>query len=690
MRMANNIKINTSFSDETDLLQSVEQSRAKSYSDLDGKQRSKKGQFGTPDSVAKLMASMFSMKTPEIRLLDAGAGVGSLTAAFVMEACNRQSRPKSIHAVLFEDDQTLCQVLSDNMELCKKFCNERDVLFSFQVISEDFIEYIVDSQSSLFCENNVDLNFNCAIQNPPYKKIRSDSNHRRLLRRLGVEVSNLYAAFVSLTIRLLAPNGELVAITPRSFCNGPYFKSFRSDFLRRASLQRIHVFDSRSEAFGGDGVLQENVITYSITGVANPDTVQITSSSGSPDADETSRFVKYETVVPAGDAVPFIHLITDGDSQLTVERMGHFESTLDTLSVEVSTGRVVDFRAKEFLRQMPKNGDAPLIYPMHLRRDGIEWPIADSKKPNAIAVEEGSKPQLVPEGIYVLVKRFSSKEQRRRIEAFVFDSEEVLPSSPIGFENHLNYFHHSGGGLQRDFAQGLACYLNSTLVDQYFRLFSGHTQVNATDLRNLPYPTRKELEHLGSQICDKVMFQDEIDSIFSEKFFGDNESANPNDGNPVASLKKITQAKEILKQLGFSKTLLNTRSTLTLLALLDLAPTRTWAECSNPVVSVTEILEHFSVYYGKDYHPKTIKRIERETLPHFLDAGIIQVVGESQTSKTSEEKGYQILPETLKAFKTFGIGTWDDSNSSLSPKESMQLLEMIKSSKKQPKLGMTL
>jgi adenine-specific DNA-methyltransferase len=303
--MAKQIKKSNDFSAESDLLELVEQSRAESYSQLEEKQRSVKGQFGTPDPIAKLMASMFNIASPEVRLLDAGAGVGSLTAAFVMEACNRETRPKSIHAVLFEDDLTLSQALSSNMGLCKKLCADRNVLFSSQVISKDFIEYIVESQSSLFSENEIDLRFNCAIQNPPYKKIRSDSTHRRLLRRIGIEVSNLYAAFVSLTIRLLEPTGELVAITPRSFCNGPYFRSFRSDFLRRVSLQRIHVFDSRTEAFGGDGVLQENVITHSVVGIENPETVLITSSSGSPDADEISRVVKYENVVPKGDAVPF-------------------------------------------------------------------------------------------------------------------------------------------------------------------------------------------------------------------------------------------------------------------------------------------------------------------------------------------------------------------------------------------------
>ena len=46
------------------------------------------GQFMTPATIAVFMASLFSpLNRPEIRLLDPGAGVGSLTAAFVQRAC---------------------------------------------------------------------------------------------------------------------------------------------------------------------------------------------------------------------------------------------------------------------------------------------------------------------------------------------------------------------------------------------------------------------------------------------------------------------------------------------------------------------------------------------------------------------------------------------------------------------------
>ena len=74
-----------------------------------------------------------------------------------------------------------------------------------------------------------------------------------------------------------------------------------------------------------------------------------------------------------------------------------------------------------------------------------------------------------------------------------------FPYALVGFENHLNYFHENGRGLPLRLATGLAFFLNSTLIDDYFRLFSGHTQVNATDLRKLKYPTREQLELLGSR-----------------------------------------------------------------------------------------------------------------------------------------------------------------------------------------------
>jgi adenine-specific DNA-methyltransferase len=116
------------------------------------------------------------------------------------------------------------------------------------------------------------------------------------------------------------------------------------------------------------------------------------------------------------------------------------------------------------------------------------------------------------------VKRFSAKEERRRIVASIYDPALTTADS-VGFENHVNYFHSNGRGLSEHLARGLSIFLNSTVVDAYFRLFSGHTQVNATDLRSLRYPTKEVLEGLGAMVMSAEMTQGEIDEIVDREAF---------------------------------------------------------------------------------------------------------------------------------------------------------------------------
>jgi len=164
----------------------------------------------------------------------------------------------------------------------------------------------------------------------------------------------------------------------------------------------------------------------------------------------------------------------------------------------VSTGPVVDFRLKKYLRAMPENNTVPLIYPGHFSDGEIKWPKIGGKKPNALVMCDETKKWLYPNGFYVVVRRFSSKEERRRIIASIIDPANFSSYEMLGFENHLNVFHISKKGLSENISYGLATYLNSTFVDQCFRSFSGHTQVNATDLRLLKYPSLETLNKLGN------------------------------------------------------------------------------------------------------------------------------------------------------------------------------------------------
>ena len=95
------------------------------------------------------------------------------------------------------------------------------------------------------------------------------------------------------------------------------------------------------------------------------------------------------------------------------------------------------------------------------------------------------------------MRRFSSKEEKRRIVASVVEPSAFGDVPVLGFENHLNLFHENKRGLPEALARGLTVFLNTTAVDENFRRFNGHTQVNATDLKLMKYPSRETLLELG-------------------------------------------------------------------------------------------------------------------------------------------------------------------------------------------------
>lgn len=479
-------------------------------------ERSKIGQFLTPGSIAGFMASLFEPNSMDhIRILDAGAGTGVLFSAFVDNLVAEERRPLSIQVVAYENDRGILPELAQTMARCETTCEKVGIAFHGEVHREDFVNAaIAQTEEGLFTKPGE--RFTHAILNPPYKKINGESATHKRLAAAGMEVSNLYAAFVWLATHMLAPGGELAAITPRSFCNGPYFRRFRFAILAMLSLRRIHLFESRNKAFGDDDVLQENIIYHAVREEGKPEQIIVSSSEGLDFERATIRSIPYSQVIRPKDRDAFIHLVLHPADDRIVDRMKRFNATLSDLGLEVSTGRVVDFRVREHLHQQPEEGTAPLVYACHFKDGFVNWPLPSGKKANAIAISELTRKLLVATSYYVLTKRFSSKEERRRIVAAVYDPHRIV-SPLVGFENHLNYFHAGRKEMPEQVAKGLALYLNSSLFDSYFRLFSGHTQVNATDLRKMTYPSYEKLMRLGLQIQDRMPDQLTIDTIFEKE-----------------------------------------------------------------------------------------------------------------------------------------------------------------------------
>ncbi len=600
------------------------------------------------------MAGLFAPYPATVRLLDPGAGIGGLTAAVVCSFEQSTSRPRRVEVVACEVDPLLAGYLRRVLESCRIFCEDLGIEFKFEIRIGDFIaDSLKVLRPDLFSAG--EDAFTHVIANPPYRKINGGSKDRFLLSQAGIETSNLYSAFVFLAGSRLESGGELVAITPRSFCNGSYFLPFRRFLAEEFAFRRCHVFDSRNEVFGGDEVLQENVI-FAAARHGRRGVVLLSSSAHAGDEAITERPVAHAGFVNPTDPDLFFRLTTDRGGQAVADAFGGFRSSLEELGLNVSTGRVVDFRVRDLLRKEPVAGSVPLLYPAHLREGGIAWPIPGFKKSNAIVDSVESRPLLVPSGTYLLTKRFSAKEQPRRVVASLLTRESV-PGEWTGIENHLNYFHSGGQPLEEDLAKGLFLFLNSTLLDRYFRQFNGSTQVNATDLRNIRYPDREALCRAGRRVGRaQGLSQDMIDQIAAEEFFM---SAGGKHLEHIAGAEKIKEAIQALKELGLPREQLNERSALALLALLDLKPTDSWANANAPLRGITQMMTFFEEHYGKRYAPNTRETVRRFTMHQFIQAGIA-VENPDQPGRPTNSPNwcYQIEPETLAALRAFGKRGW--------------------------------
>ncbi len=637
---------------QTDLL------RIKANSILNPKIKSALGQFYTPEPICLYMASLFNEISGKVKLLDPGCGPGSLTAAFTDEALKR-GKVKSLDIDTWDIEETIKPFITETFELCEEAGTKNNIKVSNKFNLEDFI--LTNATNFGLFKNNND--YTHVIMNPPYKKIATKSAHRKALRSIGVETVNLYSGFLAVAIQNLIAGGELVAIIPRSFCNGPYYQPFRELILKETAIQHIHIFDSRTKAFADDEVLQENIIIHLVKGAKQGD-VTVTSSPTADftidedtqtitATDKTVRIVHFGSVVKPNDTHKFIHIAANDRDQGVIDRLAYFNASLEDLNLQVSTGPVVGFRMKSDLRKDLEKGSVPLIYPVHLN-NGVHWP-KDTKKPNAIAVSDKTKKWLWKhEGNFVIVRRFSSKEEKRRIVATVYDSS--FPGDLIGFDNKLNVFHFKKMGFEKDIALGLFIFLNSTLLDKYYRLFGGHTQVNATDLKVIHYPNIESLKRMGSEITNQDLSQEQINSILEREII----KMSGNTENPLDGQTKINQALEILIALGMPRAQQNERSALTFLALANLHPDGIWEDIERPMIGVTPIMEWCRDIYGKEYAPNTRETFRRQTLHQFLDGGLCLYNPDQPDRPVNSPKAcYQLPTELYDILRAYGTNGWE-------------------------------
>lgn len=471
------------------------------------KERKERGQFFTPPVVARFMAGLLSTFPKHIRVLDPGAGTGTLSAA-VCERTLLLRSPRHVELVLYETDRTLIPLLDENMRHWRSVLKRAGHHLAYDIRGEDFIlsNPHACEQPTLFDMRTQLDEFDAVIMNPPYFKIQKSSEYARMMNRIIHGQPNIYALFMALAAEMLRAGGEFVAITPRSFCGGLYFRRFRRWFFERMSLRHIHLFESRKETFRGANVLQESVITSIVRSIKPPTTITISTSFGADlKRNPCTRQMATAKVMDDTCGNMVIRIPENSEDARIMELVETWPKRFADHGLCVSTGPVVMFRATKFLLDSTNaKNTAPLLTIHNVRRFQTVWPVQKNGKPIAFKVctESLNRRLLVPTRNYVLVRRFSAKEERRRLTASCFLKANEL-SAYVALENHLNYVYHAERELTENETYGLAALFNSVLLDRYFRTLSGNTQVNATEVRTMHFPDLETLSRIGR--CIKTL-----------------------------------------------------------------------------------------------------------------------------------------------------------------------------------------
>lgn len=466
------------------------------------KDKKHKGQFFTPIAISQFMGKL---ATPSgkmsVSVLDPGCGLAILSCALI-EHLVEAAPPTRIALTLYETDGDVVPLTEDVLSYLKMWCEDRNVKLDYELKESDFVLdkcACLDDADTIFGEVSDAGRFDYIISNPPYFKLSRDDVHTRSCASIVDGQTNIYALFMAICSKMLAEGGQMIFITPRSFASGRYFQAFRDFLFRYVHIDLIHLFNTRKDTFSKDEVLQELVIMR-MHPARDVSTVTVSFSQGIRDLGEPyQKEYKAADIVDVTSDEKVVYLPVDARDEAILSLFRSWEGNMEKYGIMISTGPVVAFRAYDFIVNEPTEDTVPLYWLHNVVKMLCDHPVQKKGKGQYIKVAPETKASLLPNKNYVLLRRFSSKDDNSRLVAAPFFGN-MSQYELVGIENKLNYIYRPKGHLRRDEVMGLTALLNSEMFDAYFRTFNGNINVSATELRMMPLPPIETMREIGRKI----------------------------------------------------------------------------------------------------------------------------------------------------------------------------------------------
>lgn len=457
--------------------------------------RKEYGQFFTAPSVADFMASLINVDYNKCKLLilDPGAGSGVLSAAVITHLRDRGYRGE-IELTCYETDSNVLPLLENNLELIKNSCQ-----INYCIRTEN---YILSQKFGALESSNL---YDVIIGNPPYKKIAKDAEEAKAIPEVCHGAPNLYFIFWAMTIHNLRMGCEAIYIIPRSWTSGAYFAKFREYLFSKCVITHLHLFSKRDKVFERESVLQETIIVKIKKSTDRPECIRVTSSSTSDFSDVSIYDAPYNVVVSKRQ---YVFLVTDENEANALNKVSHFQETLLSVGLPMKTGIIVDFRTQDVLRNEASDATFPLLFSQHIKNGRVRWPIG--KENEYICTDRVGF--LQENTNYLLVKRFTAKEEKRRLQCGIYLQSDYPEYTHISTHNKINFIKCKTPEL----AYGLFVLMNSTIYDIYYRVLNGSTQVNSTEINSMPIPDINTIILMGRELIGQDLTESNCNTIIEQ------------------------------------------------------------------------------------------------------------------------------------------------------------------------------
>lgn len=190
-----------------------------------------------------------------------------------------------------------------------------------------------------------------------------------------------------------------------------------------------------------------------------------------------------------------MYLVTNKTEVETLLKLNSFEYTLPVIGLRMKTGITVDFRNRDFLRDTPDEGTIPLFYSQHIHNGEVTFPVGQKFE----YITSTRKGLLQKNSNYLFVKRFTAKEEHRRLQCGIYLAQNLPQYSQISTQNKINFICGTNE-LSESLVYGLYVIFNSSLYDSYYRILNGSTQVNSTEINKMPVPSMEVIERMGRKL----------------------------------------------------------------------------------------------------------------------------------------------------------------------------------------------